>query len=292
MPAGDRFDFRNAVADMNRDKIIKIVREVLIEQGLATAPSKKPPPSRGNRAFQGAKSKNGPAVLNVFHAGVRKLAEALRQVQLIEETARRSSVYTVESARPWVCGADVKEGAGIKCILDTVKPAGLERVLQKADILMLPTFCLKTAAKVARLICDDPESNIVFTALLQGKKVLAARDGFMICDLLVNDRIAEEIERILEKLQSFGMVFCPTDQLSATLQKIVAGKQKPPAPVTPRRAKSNQEKPAAGVKLITAKVIHTVVNNRQNSIVLAPGGKVTPLARDLAKEYAIKIIQG
>ena len=113
-------------------------------------------------------TKKQPAVLNIFHAGVGKLEEALRQIQQIEKSARRSSVYTVESARSYVCGADVKEGAGIKCILDTVKPEGLEKALQKADVLVLPTFCLKTAAKLASLICDDQESAIVFTALLAG----------------------------------------------------------------------------------------------------------------------------
>jgi hypothetical protein len=152
---------------MDKEIITKIVHEVLKERGWATASSQKPLPSRVN------KSKKGPAVLTVFHAGLSKLEAALKQVQLIEAAARRSSVYTVESARDKVCGADVREKAGIRCILDAIKPDGLERILQKTEILVLPTFCLRTAAKVAGLMCDDQESKIVFTALLQGKKVLA-----------------------------------------------------------------------------------------------------------------------
>ena len=45
------------------------------------------------------------------------------------------------------------------------------------------------------------------------------------------------------------------------------------------------------MRLITAKSIYSAVDNNQNSIMLAPGGKVTPLARDLAKEYNLKIIE-
>jgi len=45
------------------------------------------------------------------------------------------------------------------------------------------------------------------------------------------------------------------------------------------------------LNLITAKSINTAVDNNQTSIMLASGGKVTPLARDLAKEYDIKIIE-
>jgi hypothetical protein len=33
------------------------------------------------------------------------------------------------------------------------------------------------------------------------------------------------------------------------------------------------------------------VDEDQNAITLAPGGIVTPLARDLAKEYSIKILK-
>lgn len=269
----------------SKEEIAKIVRQILKEAGRGLeAPAEPSSPQR-------TPSKNGPAVLNVFHAGVRKLDQALQQIQKIEADARRSSVYTVESARGWVCGADVKEGAGVKCILDTVKAQGLEKALQKADILVLPTFCLRTAAKVANLICDDPESNIVFNALLQGKKVLAANDGFMLCDILINEQLRQEIDQILKKLENFGMIFCSTDQLHSTFQKMLHGAK--PVKTTPAVVKSEtrKEKSADAKTLVTAKVIHMAVDEKLNSITLAPGGIVTPLARDLAKEYSIKILK-
>ena len=272
------------MTDPSKKEITSIVRQVLKESGRAAESSGKP------SSVQRGPSRYGPAVLNIFHAGVRKLDEALKQIQQIEETVRRSSVYTVESARAWVCGADVKEGAGVKCILDTVKPQGIEKALQKADILILPTFCLRTAAKVANLICDDQESNLVFTALLQDKKVLAANDGFMLCDILVNEPLQQEISRILKKLEGFGMIFCRTDQLHATFQKMIRGGAKT-EPSTQSEAAVSEKATPSPIKLITAKVIHTAVDNKQNAIYLATGGKITPLARDLAKEYSIKIIK-
>lgn len=274
------------MADIDKDAIRKLVREVLASEA---QPSEKTSRSATPRVTQ---TRQGPTVLNVFHAGVRRLEEALRQVQLIEAMVGRSSVYTVESARAWVCGGDVREGAGVKCILDTVKPGGLEKVLQRADILVLPTFCLQTAAKVAGLIFDDQGSKLVLTALLQGKPILAADDGFMICDILVNLKLKEEIQRILHKLQGFGMAFCPTDQLSTAFRLMLTSAEKgvdrpsaeqaePPAPKTDAPAE----------KLITAKTVNTAVDSRQTSIRVAKGGIVTPLARDLAKEYSINIIR-
>lgn len=272
------------MTDPNKKEITTIVKQVLKETGRVSKSSHNPSPT------QNKPSGNGPAVLNIFHAGVRKLEEALQQVQQIEETARRSSVYTVESARAWVCGADVKEGAGVKCILDTVKPDGLEKALQKADILILPTFCLRTGAKIASLTCDDQASNLVFTALLLGKKVLATNDGFMLCDILVNEQLRSEIDRILEKLEGFGMIFCQTDQLHATFQNIISGNTRAQSTTHSSTAASEKET-APTIKLITAKVVHTAVDNKQRTIRLATGGIITPLARDLAKEYSIQILK-
>ena len=268
------------MADVTREEIKKIVRDVVAGMGLKA--------NTGPKANSTASQKKGLRVLIVFHAGVRRLDEALKQSRLIEEAASKCGVFTGESARRWVCGEDVKEKAGARCILDTVKPDGLEKVLEFADVLVLPTFCLKAAAKVASLICDDLESSIVLSALLHGKKVLASRDGFLVCDVLTNEKLREEIERVLNKLEGFGILFCPTDQLAEVYNKKVAAAEKPETEVASVTANEDME---PRVRLITAKMIHAAANNRQSSIRLAPGGKVTPLGRDLAKEYSIRIIE-
>jgi hypothetical protein len=108
----------------------------------------------------------------------------------------------------------------------------------------------------------------------------------MLCNILVNDQLRREIDQILNKLESFGMVFCPTDQLHATFQKVTEEKTESREP---SEVEASEKKSPLSIKLITAKVIHSAVDNKQQSIRLAPGGIVTPLARDLAKEYAIQI---
>ena len=256
---------------MKKAEIRHIVREILREKGLLDRPGDRPDVIRRSRP------RSAPTVLTVFHAGVRKLEQALEQVRLIEEIAARSSVFTVRSARAWVCGQDVKDIAGSRCILDTVRPEGLEKALEKADILALPTFCFKTAAKVARLTGDDQETAIVLAALMRGKPVLAARDGFTLLETLRNPGILAEIERVLDKLKSYGMRFCNTDQLAAAFQQLV----------TDRFTAASEVPPA--LRLITAKEIQTAVDSHQDTIRLAPGGIVTPLARDQAREYSIRI---
>ena len=267
----------------DRAEIRRVVLEVLRDLEGSLRPRSDPAPSGTGR---------DPAtrVLFLFNAGVRKLDEALEQVRLIEESGVKSGVYTGPSARGWVCGGDVRDATGARCILDTVSPDGVDTVLQRADVLVLPTLCLTVAAKVAGLTCDDQESRLVLSALLRGKKVLAARDGFLVCDLLANDRIRDEIDRVLSRLEAFGAVFSPTSQLNETFLRLASqgpGVKKP------------DEGPKAGVagnagaplRLITAKVIANAVNHRQHTVLLAPGGLVTPLARDLAKERGVNIIR-
>ena len=266
------------MADLTKEEIRRFVLNVLKEMEPAVKKEKKPVSTESTGSY----------IFCIFHAGVRKLEAALKQVQLIEEYAGKCGIYTGESARAWVCGSDVREKAGTRCILDNVKTDGLNKVLERADLLVLPTFCLRVAAKVAHMICDDPESSIVLSALLQGKRILATRDSFMICDILVNERLQEEIDAILEKLQSFGLVFCETEQLNEMLRHMM-DEEKNTGDVGGEALLT--EAAVSATKFINAKDIHAAVDQKNHTLLLSPGGIVTPLAKDLAKEYSIKIVK-
>lgn len=261
------------MVDMQRDQVRRIVRQVLAEEGVKIVPA------RPKRA-QGA---GGARTLIVFHAGVRKLDAALEQVQRIEADSARCSVFTGQAARAWVCGEDVKERTGARCILDSVSADGVEKVLTRADILVLPTLCLQVASKVVHLLCDDLESRIVFTALLQGKKILAARDGFMFCDLLVNDALREEIEQVLGKLQRLGVLLCPTEELHAAFRRLVL-----PETASAETTAGDVE-PAP--RLVTGRHVMAAVDTGRDRLRIHKGAIVTALARDLIKEYGLRLVE-
>jgi hypothetical protein len=269
------------MSEIDREIVRRVVRGVLEEmagrsdgaQGVRTGAGKEEP---------------GMRVLFLFNAGVRKLDDALEQVRLIEESGVKSGVYTGPSARGWVCGDDVRGTTGARCILDTVKPEGVEKVLQLADVLVLPTLCLTVAAKVAGLVCDDQESRLVLSALMQGKRVLAARDGFLVCDVLLNERLRGEIEGVLGKLEEFGVVFSPTHLLNRIFQERMRSEK---TKGTQETVSGDAGSEANAFRLITGKQITDAVADRTHTVVLAPGGMITPLARDLAKEYAVNIVK-
>ncbi len=266
--------------NIDPENVKKIVKDVLKEMRL--------PLSQSSETRSRVSGNDGPKVLIVFHAGVSKLDEAMIQVRLIQELAGKSSVFTDESARSWVCGDDVRKQAGTRCILDTVRPDGLEKVLERADVLVLPTFCLKIGAKVANLICDDHASGIVCSALARGKKVLASRDGFLISETLANLKIREEIDRILQKLEDYGVIFSPTDQLSNVFRQVALDPQESGGHEGKKDQDSGDERLLG---IVTARDINKAANDKNNSIRVAAGGVVTPLAHDLAKEYGIRIVE-
>jgi len=263
------------MADFTREQIKTIVREVLADLGfqaeLGAAHKRRNPKPPAE----------GPRTLIVFNAGVRKLEKAIDQVRQIQDAYGRVSVFTGPSARDWVCGADVKEQAGGACILDTVKPEGLERASSHADILVLPTLCFGVAAKVARLMRDDLEARLVMSALLEGKKILAARDGFSILDNRANKAVQGEIERTLGKLEGFGFVFSETEQLYAAFERVAASFGRG----------SSQGTAPEEIQLVTANRIMECRQKGEKTIRLAPKGKVTSLALDLAKEHGIEVIR-
>lgn len=271
------------MTDKDKRVISRIVKEVIKEQAWTDQPVETVSTARSHS------SRKGPAVLTVFHPGLRKLDKAIAQVKRIEKSVRRSSVYTAASARTKVWNSGLKEGNAIRCNLDSIKCEGIEKTLEKSDIVILPTFCLKTAAKVARLICDDMGSGLVLKALLQNKDVIATNDGFLFCAPMVNEGLRAEIDRILKKLESFGVVFCPTDQLFATFQKKI-GAGKTVHSLRQTNITAGGEKSAVFNSLITAKTIQMAVDEKIDRVYSAIGGKVTPLARDLAKEYGIRIV--
>jgi len=86
------------------------------------------------------------------------------------------------------------------------------------------------------------------------------------------------VDRVLGKLETFGAVFSSTSQLNETFGRLFS-----------RSPGAEETDAVPPLRLITAKVIANAVDHRQHTVLLAPGGLVTPLARDLAKERGINI---
>lgn len=258
------------------DRIREIIREVVKEVLGEAAGAKKPAPARTG---------TGPRVLVVYHTGMERLEEALAQVALIEERAGKAAFWQGPEARELMCPADLKDRTGARCSLNTVGGEGLTKVLDLSQVVVLPTLSLKVAARVVRLTADCPGSDLVLTALLKGKRVIAASDGFLAPGANPAPALQKEIDQTMAALAGYGAILCPTSDLAKAYGDLAGGGPKAkPGP-------ESEIAPAPDPKrLITARDITSASEAGAGRVVLAPKGLVSPLARDLAKEYQIEII--
>ncbi len=286
----------NTIRQMVRQVVSRLPSDPAIDLSLNKKSGKKSDKKADHRQEQkkGSISRiirnpDGPKILTVFHAGIFRLDEALEQVRQMNQSAWKFSVFRGGSSHSFISTKKLQNITQVKCFLDKARPADLIKVLDHCDILVLPTFGFPAAAKVAKLLCDDCESRIIHAALAKGKKVLAVKDGYKDPDVKVAPLLIEETQRIFNKLEGFGVTFCETGQLSAWCKKLCLNSFEPESIAVPGQDQF-EKNDLQGKRLITGKDIEKAAQSHQKEVQLAPKGKVTPLARDLAKEYSINIL--
>ncbi len=249
------------------------LREVLGEMGL-DAP----------RTPAAPRNQDGPRVLFVVHGNSPSQNKALEQIQAIQQMAGKTSVFLNDAARLCMDQREVKEQTGTRCLLGDVPPEALDRVLDRADWLVVPTLPLNVAARAAQL--GIPDYCPIQEALLRGKQVLVAQDAFRHPGVMPRPGLEEGIQQIMSTLKSFGVTLAPVARLSEVFEQAI----RPPAPAAaPAAAPEGGEPEDQGLAYISARDVRQAVDDGKKSIRLRPGGLVGPLARDLARDNGIKI---
>jgi len=264
-------------------RIRAALREVLGEMRL-DAPQTPAAP----RNPEGSRSSDGPRVLFVVHGNSPSQNKALEQIQAIQQMAGKTSVFLSDAARLCMDEREVKEQTGTRCLLGDVPPEALDRVLDRADWLVVPTLPLNVAARAAQL--GIPDYCPIQEGLLRGKKVLVAQDAFRHPGVMPRPGLEEGIQQIMNTLKSFGVTLAPVARLAEVFEQAV----KPPAPAaapaaTQAAAPEGGEPEDEGLAYISARDVRRAIDDGKKSIRLRPGGLVGPLARDLARDNGIEI---
>ncbi|MCB2185584.1 MAG: hypothetical protein KQJ78_04155 [Deltaproteobacteria bacterium] len=251
------------------------LREVLREMGLLLP--KPPAPA-------------GPRVLFVVHGGSPAQNLALEQIAAIQDLAGKSSVYLSGAARLCMDSEEVREQTGARCLLGDVTPDELDRVLARADWLVVPTLPLNLAARAAQLGAVD--YCPIQEALLRGKQVLAARDAFRHAGVMPRPALEESIAQVLATLESWGVILAPV----ARLAQVFESKVRPPAPAAPAAPAPAPAAPAPApapeepaLAYVSARDVRRAADEGRKLLRVKPGGLVGPLARDLARDNGIEI---
>jgi len=158
-------------------------------------------------------------------------------------------------------------------------PGELHALVEKSMAVVFPTLSQNTAARGAWGLRDSLPSEAMAWALKKGIPVVACRDW--VCPGEGKDPYSLFIGGMLKKLEVFGVRFCSCSRLGETVSG--AGKG-----MGPKRLEDTGKIPA-GCRVLTASAVRDAARGGQKRIVVGKGCRVTPLARDEAKDCGVEL---
>lgn len=224
--------------------------------------------------------------LAIFTGGTIGLSMGLEEIKKLKQSGFTISVVLSPAAEKIAGPERIKECLGLNIPVLTVKDDYPGTLLKEVDVVLVPVLTENTAAKVANIMADTLASTLIMQALMRGKPVLAAKNAADPKDVLRIQLgmghgapgLVQALQANLKKLEVYGVTLVPVQNLAAECQRLL----------TPKKAivlgETTEKK-----GIIDAQAVKAAAENGAVKLVIAPGTIVTPLARDLARDYHITI---
>lgn len=153
------------------------------------------------------------------------------------------------------------------------------QLLAEIDVVAIPVLTFNTMAKIAAGISDNPVTDLVRTALMQGKAIVAAKEG---CDpenrlfAATGPAYRQRIQQNLELVKGYGLCLVPAQELA---QQIRACFQQ-------GGGRDFFESEEYIAPLLDANAARRW---EQSILVVKPEVTVTPLAREILQQRGIQL---
>ena len=232
----------------------------------------------GQRSISASPAISDKRLLAIFDAAQVDLAPLLKQLEacikggyvttaILSDLAAR--LLDIEAIRS-VCGQDK--------VLTCGDITNLSPFAEGRPLIAIPILSHPMAAKLALGIADTPCTYLIFQAMLRRDRIVAASDFLK---EFVQPKPASKISKIehnyLETLSNFGIQFVPIEQLAGA---ILNGDSLSLCPVNGQESKT----------VISTSVIANLAPSVRE-LVYANPVVITPLARDLAAEKGIRLVE-
>lgn len=229
---------------------------------------------------------NTAKILAVITGGMIGLQEGLEQLKKIKELGNSISVVLSPAAEK-IAGLDrIQECLGVDSQVITAQDEYPGNLLKEADFVLVPVLTQNTAAKVANTLADTLASTLIMQALLRGKPVLAAKNAADPKDALrlqadmghETPGLAQALQANLKKLEVYGVTLVPVQNLAEECQKLLHSTKTAVLP-------SIETKKG----IVDAQAVKAAAEKGVTSLFITPGTIVTPLARDMARDYHVTL---
>ncbi|MCX7918139.1 MAG: hypothetical protein N3A72_00750 [bacterium] len=258
--------------EFDSTQIAKIVREE-IEKYLSSRPMNIP---------ENIPNPGGRNILVIFTGSDVGLVPAIDQIKQLQQQKKYTFTFLLSHAAQKIIGTDklLPITTGYQVLTD-IPAENVLSFIQEQELVLVATLSRTTAIKLASTITDTLVTDLLYTALVNKKPIIAARNGAD--PMLANcprcgtpemaPAIIQSIHTELDKLIQYGIRLVPVDDLAEETVSILES--------IPRKGPEK--------KIITEYDIKSAASSGDKKIRVRKGSIVTPLARDTAKELNIEL---
>ncbi len=227
-------------------------------------------------------------MLVLFSGGHIGLETAMEELRSIQKGNVEMTVVLSDSAEK-VIGVDrIKQELGDRVNILTVRSPYPGKVLEQAQVVIVPVLTMNTAAKWAHLLADTQMSTLLVQSLLRGKPVIAVKNAADPDDLervkknmnLGTPALKAALQNNLKQLEVYGVTLVSVEKLAAETQKRLYQKVKTPT-----------AEPKEKRQLLDAESVKSLVQNGIKTIHVDKGTIITPYALDIANGLNAVIIR-
>jgi hypothetical protein len=226
--------------------------------------------------------------LVIFTGGTIGFEQGLAEIKKLQDLGFEVTVVLSVSAQDVLGIERIKEELGSHISIVTAQSSYPGKLLREADILIVPVLTQNTAAKLAHTLTDTMVSTLILQGLMMGKPIVAASNA---ADPLDSWRaqysmgnasagLVKALQENLKKLAGYGMQLVPVETIGSVSQKLL-NQQKTVAVNPPTNKKT----------VLDAATIQAAAQNGSKSIAVSRGTIITPLAKDIARDCGVQIVQ-
>ena len=228
--------------------------------------------------------------LAIFTGGTIGLETSLEQLSRLQAIGTEPTVILSEAAECIIGINWIKEKLGSHVNVITTQSPYPGKYLRSADIVLVPVLTQNTAAKLAHTFSDTMVSTVILQALMLGKPVIAAKnaadpkDNWRVQKNMANTNPAlkEALEENLKKLEAYGIELVSAEGLAVAVKNILIKEALPKLPCIQEKNSKRH--------VLDADTVRQAAKNGAKMIQVKSGTVITPLARDIARENSIDII--
>lgn len=167
--------------------------------------------------------------LILFTGATIGYSQSIESINKLKRDGWEFDVVMSKSAQEVITVDLVKKAIGISNIITNEDGSVIKELLQRNNVIVIPTLTINSAAKIANCISDTLVTNIVSKALMSGKPIVASINGCCpdnkerreIYGDNLSDFHKKRLSNNLEILKSYNIKLSSSENLYKNVNKIL-----------------------------------------------------------------------